>query len=143
MGKYGITLLVDAYISDFLEDILTAWIQVKCLWSLFVSGKNNYCSIEIQFFKTSVYEWFSYFHFIFISYFWPWVFLCSKFNDIYDEDYFINTLKNDVRIVNKIPEYIMERFDHNMSNVFNFRVKAMAPVQYYRDAILPRLLEEQ
>lgn len=67
----------------------------------------------------------------------------SKFNDIYDEDYFINTLKNDVRIVNKIPEYIMERFDHNMSNVFNFRVKAMAPVQYYRDAILPRLLEEQ
>lgn len=67
----------------------------------------------------------------------------SKFNDIYDEDYFINTLKNDVRIVNKIPEYIMERFDHNMSNVFNFRVRAMAPVQYYRDAILPRLLEEQ
>ncbi|KAL5553425.1 hypothetical protein UlMin_040826 [Ulmus minor] len=67
----------------------------------------------------------------------------SKFKDIYDEDYFIGTLENDVQVVNKIPEYIMERFDHNMSNVYNFRIKAWSPVQYYRDAVLPRLLEEK
>ncbi|GMY18610.1 protein ESMERALDA 1 [Fagus crenata] len=67
----------------------------------------------------------------------------SKFRDIYDEDYFTTTLKNDVQVVNKIPGYIMERFDHNMSNVYNFRIKAWSTIQYYRDAVLPKLLEEQ
>ena len=69
--------------------------------------------------------------------------MCSKFRDIYDEDYFTTTLKNDVQVVNKIPGYIMERFDHNMSNVYNFRIKAWSTIQYYRDAVLPKLLEEQ
>ncbi|KAG9458751.1 hypothetical protein H6P81_003259 [Aristolochia fimbriata] len=67
----------------------------------------------------------------------------SKFKDIYDEDHFINTLLNDVRVVNKIPEYLMERFDYNMSNVVNFKIKAWAPIQYYKDEVLPKLLEEQ
>ncbi|XP_050231136.1 protein ESMERALDA 1 [Mercurialis annua] len=67
----------------------------------------------------------------------------SKFRDIYDEDYFINTLENDVRVVDKIPDYLMERFDRNMTNVYNFRVKAWSSVQYYRDVVLPRLLEEK
>ncbi|XP_038874578.1 protein ESMERALDA 1 [Benincasa hispida] len=66
----------------------------------------------------------------------------SKFSEIYDEEYFIKTLENDVRIVNKIPDYIMERFDHNMTNVYNFRIKAWSSIQYYRDTVLPRLLEE-
>uniref|UniRef100_A0A2P2JNR8 O-fucosyltransferase family protein n=2 Tax=Rhizophora mucronata TaxID=61149 RepID=A0A2P2JNR8_RHIMU len=67
----------------------------------------------------------------------------SKFSDIYDEDYFISTLENDVRIVDKIPGYLMERFDHNLTNVYNFRVKAWSPIQYYGDVVLPRLLEEK
>ncbi|XP_030450302.1 protein ESMERALDA 1 [Syzygium oleosum] len=67
----------------------------------------------------------------------------SKFRDIYDEEFFIKTLENDVRIVDKIPGYIMERFDNNMSNVYNFRVKAWSPIRYYKDAILPKLLEEK
>ncbi|XAR63642.1 hypothetical protein NMG60_11023660 [Bertholletia excelsa] len=67
----------------------------------------------------------------------------SKFKDIYDEDYFVNFLQNDVRIVDKIPGYIMERFDHNMSNVYNFRIKAWSPIEYYKDAVLPKLLEEK
>ncbi|KAF7849983.1 hypothetical protein BT93_L0054 [Corymbia citriodora subsp. variegata] len=67
----------------------------------------------------------------------------SKFKDIYDEEFFIKTLENDVRIVDKIPEYIMDRFDSNMSNVYNFRVKAWSPIRYYKDAILPKLLEEK
>ncbi|KAH8500628.1 hypothetical protein Peur_042463 [Populus x canadensis] len=67
----------------------------------------------------------------------------SKFKDIYDEDYFISTLENIVRVVDRIPGYLMERYDNNMTNVHNFRVKAWAPVQYYRDVVLPRLLEER
>ncbi|XP_058108174.1 protein ESMERALDA 1 [Magnolia sinica] len=67
----------------------------------------------------------------------------SKFKDIFDEDYFISTLKNDLRVVSKLPSYIMERFDHNMSNVHNFKVKAWSPIMYYKDTVLPRLLEER
>ncbi|KAA3483102.1 GDP-fucose protein O-fucosyltransferase [Gossypium australe] len=67
----------------------------------------------------------------------------SKFKDIYDEDYFISALKNDVRVVNKIPEYIMERFDNNLTNVYNFRIKAWSSIQYYKDVVLPKLLEEK
>lgn len=67
----------------------------------------------------------------------------SKFSDIYDENFFIKTLENDVRVVNTIPKYLMERFDHNMSNVLNFKIKAWAPIRYYKDTVLPRLLEEK
>ncbi|XP_076932992.1 protein ESMERALDA 1-like [Bidens hawaiensis] len=67
----------------------------------------------------------------------------SKFSDIYDEEFFVKTLENDVRVVNTIPGYLMERFDHNMSNVFNFRIKAWAPIHYYKDTVLPKLLEEK
>ncbi|XP_020239525.1 protein ESMERALDA 1 isoform X2 [Cajanus cajan] len=67
----------------------------------------------------------------------------SKFSDIYDEEYFISTLKNDVRVVEKIPEYLMERFGSNMTNVYNFRVKAWSSIQYYKDVVLPKLLEEK
>ncbi|CAI8616747.1 unnamed protein product [Vicia faba] len=67
----------------------------------------------------------------------------SKFRDIYDEEYFIDTLKNDVRVVDKIPEFLMERFGSNMTNVHNFRIKAWSSIQYYRDVVLPKLLEEK
>lgn len=67
----------------------------------------------------------------------------SKFKDIYDEEYFIHTLQNDVRIVDNLPDYIMERFGHNMSNVYNFKIKAWATVGFYKDTVLPKLLEEK
>ncbi|XP_020113915.1 uncharacterized protein At1g04910 isoform X2 [Ananas comosus] len=67
----------------------------------------------------------------------------SKFSDIYDEDHFIETLKNDVRVVDTVPEFIMERFGDNMSNVFNFKIKAWSSIQYYKDAVLPKLVEEK
>ncbi|KAG8382770.1 hypothetical protein BUALT_Bualt05G0111800 [Buddleja alternifolia] len=67
----------------------------------------------------------------------------SKFGDIYDEEFFLKTLENDVRIVKTVPGYLMERFDHNMSNVHNFRIKAWSSVLYYRDTVLPKLLEEK
>ena len=67
----------------------------------------------------------------------------SKFNDIYDKDHFISTLINEVRVVDKVPEFLMERFGNNMSNVFNFKIKAWSSIQYYKDAVLPKLAEEK
>ncbi|KAE9607300.1 putative GDP-fucose protein O-fucosyltransferase [Lupinus albus] len=67
----------------------------------------------------------------------------SKFREIYDEDYFIDILKNDVQVVDKIPEYLMERFGSNLTNVHNFRIKAWSSIMYYRDVVLPKLLEEK
>ncbi|KAM7486910.1 hypothetical protein LguiA_002919 [Lonicera macranthoides] len=67
----------------------------------------------------------------------------SKFRDIYDKDFFVTTLENDVRVVDKIPGYLMERFDNNLTNVLNFKIKAWSPIQYYKDTVLPRLLEEK
>ncbi|PIN09125.1 hypothetical protein CDL12_18292 [Handroanthus impetiginosus] len=66
----------------------------------------------------------------------------SKFGDIYDEEFFIKALENDVQIVDTIPAYIMERFDYNMSNVYNFRIKAWSSIKYYSETVLPKLLEE-
>ncbi|XP_044977751.1 protein ESMERALDA 1-like isoform X1 [Hordeum vulgare subsp. vulgare] len=67
----------------------------------------------------------------------------SKFNDIYDEDHFVQRLKNDVRVVDKVPGFIMERFSNNLSNVYNFKIKAWSPIQYYKDVVLPKLIEER
>ncbi|KAF8719556.1 hypothetical protein HU200_024291 [Digitaria exilis] len=67
----------------------------------------------------------------------------SKFSDIYDKDHFVQRLQNDVRVVDKIPDFIMERFGHNLSNVFNFKIKAWARIQYYKDAVLPKLIEKR
>jgi hypothetical protein len=67
----------------------------------------------------------------------------SKFSDIYDEEHFVQRLKNDVRVVDKVPEFIMERFGHNLSNVFNFKIKAWSSIRYYKEAVLPKLIEER
>ncbi|KAG8078444.1 hypothetical protein GUJ93_ZPchr0007g5792 [Zizania palustris] len=67
----------------------------------------------------------------------------SKFSDIYDEEHFVQRLKNDVQVVDKVPEFIMERFGHNLSNVFNFKIKAWSPIRYYKDVVLPKLIEER
>jgi len=65
----------------------------------------------------------------------------SKFRDIYDEEYFISTLKNDVMVVRELPEVIMERFNYNISSIINLRVKAWSSVSYYLGKVLPKLLE--
>jgi hypothetical protein len=37
----------------------------------------------------------------------------------------------------------MEQFGHNLSNVFNFKIKAWARIRYYKDVVLPKLVEER
>ncbi|RWR83494.1 O-fucosyltransferase family protein isoform 1 [Cinnamomum micranthum f. kanehirae] len=64
-----------------------------------------------------------------------------KFRDIYDEDHFIRTLEGHVTVVRKLPETLMKKFDYNISNIPNFRVKAWAPASHYLEVIYPLLRE--
>lgn len=65
----------------------------------------------------------------------------SKFGDIFDEDYFTERLRNHVRIVKELPEEVFQRFDNNMSNIINLRVKAWSSKTYYLQKVLPKMLE--
>ncbi|XP_039126141.1 O-fucosyltransferase 9-like [Dioscorea cayenensis subsp. rotundata] len=65
----------------------------------------------------------------------------SKFGDIFDEEYFIDTLKSHVRVVKELPEDILQRFDNNISNIINMRAKALSTKSYYLQKVLPKLLE--
>eukprot|EP00249_Psilotum_nudum_P009990 c22267_g1_i1 orf=176-1585(+) len=65
----------------------------------------------------------------------------SSFGDIFDEETFINTLSEDVKVVRQLPDYMMERIGNNISNIFKVRVKAWAPATFYLQMVLPKLLE--
>ncbi|KAL4183561.1 hypothetical protein AMTRI_Chr11g155700 [Amborella trichopoda] len=65
----------------------------------------------------------------------------SNFRDIYNEDHFMNTLQGHVRVVKRLPDILMERFDYNISNIPNVKVNAWSPVRYYLEAISPLLHE--
>ncbi|VFQ69881.1 unnamed protein product [Cuscuta campestris] len=65
----------------------------------------------------------------------------SKFGDIFDEDFFIYALRNHVKVVKQLPEDVLLRFDKNISNIVNLRVKAWSSPTYYRQKVLPKLLE--
>ncbi|CAA7396812.1 unnamed protein product [Spirodela intermedia] len=65
----------------------------------------------------------------------------SKFGEIFDEDYFIDSLKNQVRVVRELPEDIFQRFDKNLSRISNLRVKAWSSKTHYMQKVLPKLLE--
>ncbi|CAL9099897.1 unnamed protein product [Musa textilis] len=65
----------------------------------------------------------------------------SKFKDIFDEEYFKETLKNHVRVVKELPQDMLQRFDNNISNILNMRTKALSSKAYYLQKVLPKLLE--
>ncbi|XP_059451226.1 O-fucosyltransferase 9-like, partial [Corylus avellana] len=64
----------------------------------------------------------------------------SKFGNIFDEDFFINALKNHVNVVKEPPEDIRQRFDNNISNIVNLRVKAWSSPAHYLQKVLPKLV---
>ncbi|KAG9136733.1 hypothetical protein Leryth_004504 [Lithospermum erythrorhizon] len=65
----------------------------------------------------------------------------SKFRDIFDEEFFIYALKNNVNIVRELPEDTLQGFDNNISNIINLRVKAWSSPTYYLEKVLPKLKE--
>ncbi|EXC01081.1 hypothetical protein L484_025449 [Morus notabilis] len=64
----------------------------------------------------------------------------SNFRDIFDEDFFIHTLRHHVNVVRELPEDILQRFDNNISNIVNLRVKAWSSPTYYLHKVLPKLM---
>ncbi|KAI3685208.1 hypothetical protein L6452_34445 [Arctium lappa] len=65
----------------------------------------------------------------------------SKFGEIFDEEFFIYALRRHVNVVRELPEDILERFDNNISNIVNLRVKGWSSPTYYLQKVLPKLLE--
>lgn len=66
----------------------------------------------------------------------------SEFGDIYDEDHFIATLEGYVKVVKKLPEVVMERYDYNSTDVPTFHVQAWASVSYYLGEVYPVLQKQ-
>lgn len=68
----------------------------------------------------------------------------TKFEDIFDVDHFIEYLKEDVRIVREIPEWVPDKaelFTNIRLTVKN--IPKYAPAQFYIDNVLPRLKEKK
>ncbi|XP_061369115.1 O-fucosyltransferase 9 [Gastrolobium bilobum] len=65
----------------------------------------------------------------------------SNFGDIFDENFFIQTLGNRLRVVRELPDDILQQFDNNISNIVNLRVKAWSSSAHYLQKVLPQLLE--
>ncbi|RZC73500.1 hypothetical protein C5167_048981 [Papaver somniferum] len=65
----------------------------------------------------------------------------SKFGEIFDEEFFIYALRNNVNVIKELPEDVLHRFDNNISNIVNLRVKAWSTPSYYLHKVLPKLLE--
>ncbi|KAM2068035.1 hypothetical protein ACFX1T_044288 [Malus domestica] len=63
----------------------------------------------------------------------------SHFGNIFDEDYFIHALRNQVNVVRELPGDMLERFDNNISNIVNLRVKGWSSSAYYLQKVLPKL----
>lgn len=46
-----------------------------------------------------------------------------------------------MHVVRELPDDILQRFDNNISNIVNLRVKAWSSPAHYLQKVLPRLLE--
>ncbi|KAJ6930569.1 O-fucosyltransferase 10-like [Populus alba x Populus x berolinensis] len=65
----------------------------------------------------------------------------SEFRDIYDEDHFIATLEGYVKVVKELPNELISRYDHNITNILHLRVEAWAPAKHYLGKVYPVLQE--
>ncbi|XP_040944316.1 O-fucosyltransferase 9 isoform X2 [Gossypium hirsutum] len=63
----------------------------------------------------------------------------SKFGDIFDEEFFVHALRNHVNVVRELPEDVLQRFDNNISNIVNLRVKGWSSAAHYLQKVLPKL----
>lgn len=63
----------------------------------------------------------------------------SHFDDIYDEQHFVNTLGGFVRVAREVPSTLMESYDYNISNVPIVQVPAWSPISFYLEEVFPIL----
>ncbi|XP_021748414.1 uncharacterized protein At1g04910-like isoform X2 [Chenopodium quinoa] len=63
----------------------------------------------------------------------------SHFDDIYDEQHFINTLAGFVRVTRELPRELMEQYDYEISNVPIVQVPAWSSISYYLEEVFPIL----
>lgn len=66
----------------------------------------------------------------------------SEFGDIYDEDHFIALLDGYVKVIRRLPEEVMERYGHSITNMPNIRVPAWATAKYYMREVFPVMKEQ-
>ncbi|KAG5250900.1 O-fucosyltransferase [Salix suchowensis] len=66
----------------------------------------------------------------------------SEFRDIYDEDHFIATLEGYVKVVKELPDELLSKYDHNITNIPHLRVEAWAPAKHYLGKVYPVLQEQ-
>ncbi|XP_011027599.1 PREDICTED: uncharacterized protein At1g04910-like isoform X1 [Populus euphratica] len=66
----------------------------------------------------------------------------SEFRDIYDEDHFIATLEGYVKVVKELPDELISKYDHNITNIPHLRVEAWAPAKHYLGEVYPVLQEQ-
>jgi hypothetical protein len=62
----------------------------------------------------------------------------SVFGDIFDEEHFINSLAQHVRILKELPKEVMSRFE-NISMIQRVKVKAWSLPRFYLETALPLL----
>lgn len=65
----------------------------------------------------------------------------SNFSDIFDEGFFIQALKNNVKVARKLPEDVLQRYEYNISSIVNLRVKAWSSPAYYLQKVIPKMKE--
>lgn len=65
----------------------------------------------------------------------------SRFGDIFDEEYFIESLSQQVRIMRELPKEVMARYE-NASMIYKIsKVKAWSLPRFYLESALPELLK--
>lgn len=63
----------------------------------------------------------------------------SRFRDIFDEDYFIESLSQQVRILRELPKEVMDQYE-NASMIYKVpKVKAWSLPRFYLENPLPEL----
>ncbi|GLT24987.1 hypothetical protein SLA2020_001460 [Shorea laevis] len=67
----------------------------------------------------------------------------SKFGEIFDEEFFMDKLRNNVKvnIVKELPQDVLQSFNNNISSIVNLRVKAWSSPAHYLQKVLPKLEE--
>ena len=74
-----------------------------------------------------------------VSFFFSFSAIFSRFRDIFDEEYFIESLSQQVRILRELPKEVMARYD-NASMIYKVsKVKAWSLPRFYLENALPEL----